>query len=51
MVYILWFENFHGTDELIGIYSTKEGAEQRKNKQVWNEISSLRIEEYSLDSE
>jgi len=48
-VFIVWFSNFHSIDELVGIYSTKELAQDRINYFSGQDIPQLRIEETAID--
>lgn len=50
-VWIIWFKNFYGDDEWAGIYSTQEIAQKRAEELKNSTDSTLRVEEYILDSE
>ncbi len=47
MVYVVWFSNFHGEDELVGIF----GMEANAARYIENHSDGqqMRVEPYELD--
>lgn len=50
IAYIVWFNNFHGSDEFQGVFSTTENAQAYIDRFSVYDGQSMRIEETSLDS-
>ena len=48
-VFVVWFSNFHSQDELVGIYLTREAAQQRIEGFCKQDQGQMRVEDYSLD--
>lgn len=52
-LYLVYFEAFHGEVTTIGIFSTREKAEQAKEQTtmdtVWVPKNLIEIEEYEID--
>ncbi len=44
MVYLVFYNNFHGNDEFCGVYSTEEAAQRYIAKNDKYDQESLRIE-------
>lgn len=49
IVYILWFNNFQGGQDFVGIYSSREAAEERMSHFSENDQQQFEIEEWGVD--
>ena len=48
-VWLLFFENFQGEDDFVGVYSSKESAQKKVAKYDAQDQRQFRIEESTLD--